>query len=164
MTAIRALAAVGLLLAALPFTALAGQSRGTSSAPPTQAHRLPAATGSAVTVFSFGISGGSLRPWSVDLLLDGSIAGNGTSAANQHLADAKNTLKGLITLADAEGFFSLSGQIGCKGSGAAGPDASAHTITIHTATVTKQVNVYGSCKGKFTQLFAVLSEVAGVGR
>jgi hypothetical protein len=164
MTAIRSLAAAGLLLAALPFTAFAGQNHGTPTVPPKQAHQLPAAAGSPVPVFSFGISGGSLRPWSIDLLLDGSIAGNDISAANQHLVDARNTLKGLMALADGEGFFSLSTQIGCKGSGAAGPDASAHTITIHTATVTRQVSVYGSCKGKFTQLFAVLSAVAGVAR
>ncbi len=122
-------------------------------------HRLPKGSPSTV-VFSFGVQGGSLRPWSVTFALGGSIEGFGVTPGMQKLANPSDTLKGLLTLADAEGFFSLSKQIGCSVAG--GPDVSAQTIKVTTSSGSRKVSVYGSCKASFNQLYAVLKQVAGL--
>jgi hypothetical protein len=126
-------------------------------------HQLPQGSASA-KVFTFGVKGGSLRPWSVVLALDGSVTASGVNTTTQTLTTPQDTLKGLLTLAEAEGFFSMSKQIGCPGSGAAGPDSSARTIAISTSTGTKRVSVFGSCKAPFNQLYAVLQQIAGTSR
>jgi hypothetical protein len=158
-----ALAAALTLAAALPLSAFAASGHSASPSTP-KTLQLPAASpsGSTVPVISFGPKGGSLRPWSVSFNLDGTIAATGTQPATTALIKPKDTLKGLLVLANAEGFFSMPREFGCKGSGAAGPDASAQTITIHTAATSKTVSAYGLCKGKFNQLYFVLQQVAGL--
>ena len=150
-----------LLLAAIPLTALA-QGAAPAACPATKAHTLPKGSGS-TAVFSFGVKGGSLRPWSIKLVLDGSITSDGASTSRQQLHDPKNSLAGLLALADVEGFFSMKKTVGCLGS-AGNPDTSSHFISIHTSSGTKRVNEYGSCAGtaKFDQLWAVLQEAAGI--
>ncbi|HLJ68477.1 MAG TPA: hypothetical protein VKX16_14075 [Chloroflexota bacterium] len=145
------------VLATLPLTALASRAHVT--------HTLPKSTGTTpVAVFSFGLQGGNIRPWSIKLNLDGSIASSGTATSRQRLTDPKNSLQGLLTLADAEGFFAMKKSIGCLGS-AGNPDAGAHFISVRTAQGAKRVNEFGSCKAtaKFDQLYAVLAEVSGIG-
>src|SRR5205807_3984325 len=98
-----------------------------------------------------GVQGGSLRPWSVKLSLDGSVTANGVSVGNTRLATPKATLQGLLALADAEGFFSIHaihGQVGCANA-AGGPDAAAQFVSIHTSTGSKRLSVLGSCMSKF---------------
>lgn len=126
-------------------------------------HKLPAhsAADASITVVSFGVQGGSLRPWTVELRLDGSITSEGITIASHQLVDAGNTLKAILTLADSEQFFALHRDIGCRGSNA-GPDVSARTIIIRTSTGSKHVNVYGSCKSGCNQLHALLQQIAGV--
>jgi hypothetical protein len=156
--AILALAALP-LLAAPPAHALAATHPGSAA----QVHHLPSAGSSPVTVFSFGIKGGTLRPWSVSVGLDGSIAGVGVQPFTDKLADPQSALSGLLTLADAEGFFSMGKVVGCTTS-VANPDVSARSIKIKTSTGTKSVSAYGTCNAKFNQLYAVLEGVAGVSR
>ena len=146
------------LAATLPFGALA--RTGIHSTPTT--HSLPAGAGG-TRVFSFGTQGGSIRPWSVKLNLDGSITATVVST-HQKLADPTNTLKGLLALADAEGYFSLKKNVGCL-SGAGNPDVSSRFISIHTATGTKRVQEFGSCAAtaRYDQLYAVLQASAGMG-
>lgn len=131
----------------------------------TAKHSLPAANDSTpVAVFTFGVKGGSLRPWTVKLALDGTITSTGMSAGHPNLADPKHTLSGLLVLADAEKFFSLKKAIGCLAS-AGNPDTSSRFIAIHTATGSKRVSEFGTCAAteKYDELFAVLQETAGVG-
>ena len=151
------------LLAMTPSLTHASSSRVSASGVARATHHLPAGNPSA-RVFTFGVKGGSLRPWSVVLALDGSVTATGVTATTQTLASPQDTLKGLLALADAEGFFALNKQIGCPGSGAAGPDSSARTIAISTSTGTKRVSVFGSCKAPFNQLYAVLQQIAGTAR
>lgn len=152
-------AAAGLTLAAaLPSGVLA---RTTIHSTPTT-HSLPSGAGS-TRVFSFGVQGGSMRPWTVKLNLDGSIASTGTTT-HQKLLDPANTLKGLLALADAEGYFSLKKAVGCLGTGS-NPDVSSRFISIHTATSTKRVQEFGSCAAtaKYDQIYALLEAAAGLG-
>lgn len=144
---------------ATPGLTHASRSRAVSS--PRVAHHLPKGS-SSTTVFSYGVKGGSLRPWSVVLTLDGTITANGVDATAHALNTPQDTLNGLLALADAEGFFSMSKQIGCPSSG--GPDTSARTIAISTSVGTKRVSVFGSCKAAFNQLYAVLQQIAGTNR
>jgi hypothetical protein len=156
----RSLVAVTVLsLAALsPTLTHASSSHIRASSSERVTHRLPAGSSSA-KVFTFGVKGGSLRPWSVVLSLDGSVSATGVTATTQTLASPQDTLKGLLALADAEGFFAMNKQIGCLGGG--NPDVSGRTIAIATSTGTKRVSVFGTCKAPFNQLYAVLQQVAG---
>jgi hypothetical protein len=153
------------LLLVLPFSALAHSSGSVSASTPSKAHSLPKASGgSTVKVFTFGVKGGSMRPWTVQLNLDGSVSASGTTAGHDKLIDSQNTLKALLTLADAEGFFSMHKAVGCLGGGI-NPDVSSRFITIHTSSGTKRVNGYGSCAAtsKYDGLYALLQAAAGVG-
>jgi hypothetical protein len=157
-----ALLAVTALAAALPLSTMARTTHGAAKSA-TTTHSLPAGAGS-TRVFSFGVQGGSLRPWSVQIKLDGSIAATGPVTVHQTLIDPANTLKGLLALADAEGYFSLKKTVGCL-SGAGNPDVSSRFISIHTSAGTKRVQDFGSCAAtaKYEQLYAVLEAAAGMG-
>ena len=161
----RSLLAVTLLLfmASAPSLTHASAIHCNAVGPARVTHQFPQGNASA-KVISFGVKGGSLRPWSVVLTLDGSVTASGVDATTHTLTTPQDTLKGLLTLAEAEGFFSMNKQIGCPGSGAAGPDSSARTIAITTSTGTKRVSVFGSCKASFNQLYAVLQQIAGTNR
>lgn len=151
--------AVCAVLAGVPASAGAAGAHAPSRAQTT--HQLP--TGNpAARVFSFGLKGGNIRPWSVVFALDGSVTATGVTAGTQTLGSPQDTLKGLLALADAEGFFAMSKQIGCPGGG--NPDVGARTIAISTSAGTKRVSVFGSCKPAFNQLYAVLQQVAGTNR
>lgn len=160
----RAAVVAGALALLVPFGVPVRAAASSTCRHPT-VHHLPSGSGStSPTVFTFGVKGGSLRPWSVKLTLDGTITGTGTTTGRQSLADAKNTLAGLLALADAEGFFSLKKTIGCL-PGAGNPDVSRRFISIHTSVGTKRVNQLGSCAAtaKYDQLFAVLEGAGSVG-
>lgn len=149
------------LVAMTPALTHASSSQIRASRVARLSHHLPAGSSSA-KVFTFGVKGGSLRPWSVVLALDGSVTATGVTATTQTLTSPQDTLKGLLALADAEGFFTMSKQIGCPGGG--NPDVSARTIAISTSTGTKRVSVFGTCKAPFNQLYAVLQQIAGTTR
>lgn len=144
-----------LLLAVLPMNA---QAAGTSTK-----HSLPKAGTGLNIVYSFGTSGGNIRPWNVNISLDGTVHSSGVTTSVQQLPDAKNTLKALMALADVQGFFSMKSQNSCSGS-LPNPDAGSHNIAITTSTGTKRVSVFGSCKGKFNGLYDLLEAAAGVQR
>lgn len=109
----------------------------------------------------FGIQGGNIRPWSVVIGEDGSVAANGTNARNQHLTSPKDALNGFLAAADAEGFFTMSGTQRCTGTL---PDVASSYIAVHTTKGDKRVQVHGGCNGSFNQLFALLTAMADVSR
>lgn len=135
-----------------------------SSCPPATTHALP--KGSKTTaVFTFGVKGGSLRPWSVTLALGGSVAASGATPSRQTLSDPKNTLKALLALADAQGFFTLKRTVGC-GTSAGNPDVSSRFITVHTSSGTKTVTEFGSscaATAHYDGLYDLLQAMAGIG-
>ena len=160
---LRCLSATAALALAVgtPVAGHAGALQSATASRPRVTHHLP--TGGASTkVFSYGVKGGSLRPWSVTLTLDGSVTASGVTATTQTLTTPQDTLKGLLALADAEGFFAMSKQIGCPGG--SNPDVSARTIAIWTSSGTRRVSVFGTCKPAFNQLYAVLQQIAGTNR
>jgi hypothetical protein len=157
-------AAATVLLAAAPLSVLA-QGNFASSCPVVKPHALPKSSGSSpATVFSFGSQGGNIRSWTIKLNLDGTISADGTTVGRQQLTDPKNTLQGLLALADAEGFFSMKKLVGCLGTGA-NPDSGNRFLAIHTASGTKRVKEFGSCAAtaKYDQLYAVVQETSGFG-
>jgi hypothetical protein len=113
-------------------------------------------------VFSFGVTGGNIRPWNVNISLDGTVRSSGVTPTVQQLPDPKNELKALLALADTQGFFSMKNQNTCTSGGLPNPDTGSHNIAITTSTGTKRVSVFGSCKGKFNGLYELLSAAAGV--
>lgn len=153
MTVLALVAAV--LLAVLPMNAHA------ASTPPR--HSLPKPGTGLNLVFSFGVTGGNIRPWNVNISLDGTIHSSGITTSVQQLPDARNTLKALMALADAQGFFSMKSQNTCSNP-IPNPDSGSHNIAITTSTGTKRVSVFGSCKGKFNGLYDLLAAAAGVPR
>lgn len=153
------------LLVSLPLVAQAQEAAAAPACPAPAVHSLPKATGtSPTTVFSLGVQGGSVRPWSIKVMLDGTISATGTNISRQQLPDPKNSLRGLLALSDSEGFFSLKKSVGCLGSGG-NPDVSSRFISIRTTKGAKRVNEFGSCAAtsKFDQMFAVLQAAAGYG-
>jgi hypothetical protein len=151
-------------LALIPATAVAHSGRGAVPITITSIHQLPHAGTSAfaTNVFTFGTKGGSLRPTTIKISLDGSISVNGLSG-NASMSEATATLRGLMALAEAEGFFSMHATVGCLGA-AGNPDVSAQYITIHTSTGSKKVQRYGACNSHFGQLYAVLQAVTASAR
>lgn len=152
-----------LLVSVMPLTATAQGRTASSACPPATRHALPKGSGT-TTAVKFGVKGGSLRPWSVTLGLGGAISASGTTSTRQQLVDPANTLNGVLTLADAVGFFSMKKTVGCTPA-AGNPDVSTRFISIHTSRGTKSVQELGSCSAtaKFDQLYGVLQCSAGIG-
>jgi hypothetical protein len=151
--------AASLLLAILPVNAHAAAA----TCPTQKKHSLPKPSNGLNVVFSFGTTGGNIRPWNVNIALDGAVRASGVSTSVTQLQDARNTLKALLALADAQGFFSMKGQTSCSNP-LPNPDTGSHNIAITTSSGTKRVSVFGACKGKFDGLFDLLQATAGVGR
>jgi hypothetical protein len=162
---IRYAAPVFFVLSALPLTAVAGHASAVSGSDRTakgthkyhRTHTVSGSTGQAV--FTFGIQGGNIRPWNVTISDDGSITATGSIKHVQKLADAKDTLNGLLKLADAENFFGLPKNVRCPG---VLPDVAAQWNTIKANGDTKQVIVHGACNAAFSQVYAVLMAAGGV--
>lgn len=151
--------AASLLLAVSPVNAHAV----TGNCPTQKKHSLPKASNGLNVVFSFGVTGGNIRPWNVSIALNGDVHASGVSTSISQLPDAKNTLKALLALADTQGFFSMKGQASCSNP-LPNPDSGSHNIAITTSSGTKRVSVFGSCKGKFEGLYDLLTASVGVGR
>lgn len=155
--------AAALLLATLPITAHAVSLSSSKKCVTGTKHSLPKTSGGLNVVFSFGMAGGNIRPWNVNISLDGTVRSNGVSTSVQQIPDAKNTLKALLALADAQGFFSMKSENACTNP-LPNPDTGSRSVAITTSTGTKRVSVAGSCKGKFNGLEDLLQATVGLGR
>ena len=144
------------LASALPLAAFA--SRGSGAAH--RYHRSHAvATQTGQTVFTFGIQGGNIRPWSVTISDTGAVSSTGSiTVRTQSLAEARDTLNGLLKLADAENFFAQPGLTQCSGTL---PDVAARWIRIQASGDTKKDAVHGTCNAAFNQIYAVLTASVG---
>jgi hypothetical protein len=109
-------------------------------------------------VFTFGIQGGNIVPWTVTFAGDGAVTATGwVKPKNARLAEPSNELNALITLANADGFFSMPGMTNCSGTL---PDIASRYVTINTGAVTKTVRVHGACVPAFNEIFAALENTA----
>ncbi len=151
--------AASMLQAIVPMNAHAASG----ACPKPKKHSLPKASNGLNVVFSFGLTGGNIRPWNVSIALDGAVHASGLSTAVTQVPDARNTLKALLALADAQGFFSMKSQTSCSNP-LPNPDTGSHNIAITTSTGTKRVSVFGSCRGKFDGLYDLLTAAVGAGR
>lgn len=138
--------ATALLAAALPVAALASYGGAHHSAHAQAALNRP--------LFAFGREGGNIRPLTITITTTGLVKG-AMNGARMQLSPA--ALNGLMTLARAEGFFSLPATIVGHGL----PDIAGRYITITTASGAKSVHVRFAHNAAFDQLYAVLSAVAG---
>ena len=111
-------------------------------------------------VFTFGRSGGNIQPFTVVIARDGSISSSGAAPASLAPRASLDAVDGLVALARAEDFYALPTLVLCPGSL---PDVAGQFVTIKTGTASKKVTVRGSCRTGFTQLYAVVSAVAGSG-
>jgi len=154
----------GVLLAVVPLSAWAQQGH---SAPNRPVHHLPllSPTGSPIAskqaVIVFGIKGGNIRPWNASFFSDGSVIGNGINVRTGQLMQPRPVLKGLLKLVNAEHFYSMRNRTLCP---RVLPDIASRYITIYRSSATKTVTIHGSCSSNFNQLYAVIEEMAGIGR
>ena len=110
--------------------------------------------------FAFGRAGGNIEPFTITIARDGSVSSSGDAPASLAPRASLDAVDGLLKLARTEGFYGLSSLVLCPGSL---PDVAGQFVTIRTGTVSKKVTVRGNCRAGFTQLYAVVSAVAGAG-
>lgn len=147
---------LGLLLA-LPCAAAYGEPL---------SHRAVSSTAApSVPWFVFGKRADNLWPLAVTIRSDGHVTGfwtvtkGGRTEAKPEVRLSRGVLDGLMTLARAEGFFTMPGRI--QGTGAA--NAPARFIMIRNGSVLKTVDaVRLAHTPAFDQLYAVLLAVVGV--
>ena len=118
------------------------------------------ASGHSGAAFAFGRTGGNIEPFTVTIARDGSISSSGAAPANLAPHASLDAVDGLLKLARTEGFYALPSLVLCQGEL---PDFAGQFVTIKTGTSSKKVTVRGSCRVGFTQLYAVVSAVAGAG-
>jgi hypothetical protein len=109
------------------------------------------ASGAVPQGFSFGRSGGNIRPLEVTI----SAAGRVTVDKERRGVVPQARLRALQRLLEREGFATLPGRIVCKG---VLPDVA----TRHVFASGKSVSVRGGCNGRFDRVYAALAHVAGV--
>ncbi len=146
-----AVLAVSTLILALPMTALAARHAPTGIS--AKAAHQPA------TGFQFGQKGGNIRPWTVTITSDGSVAATGINVRDSQLQFAGSALTGLNKLVVAEKLNTFPKTTLCPG---VLPDVASRFITFQSAGQNRTVTVHGTCKGAFNQMFAVLYAVADV--
>jgi hypothetical protein len=110
--------------------------------------------------FTFGRAGGNIEPYSVMIARDGSISSSGDAPTGLASKASLDAIDGLVALARSEGFYALPGLVLCPRSL---PDVAGQYVTIKMGTTSRKVTVRGSCRTGFTQLYAVVSAVAGAG-
>jgi hypothetical protein len=101
--------------------------------------------------FSFGRTGGNIRPLAARISAGGHVVVDGQQVRT--LTQAQ--LRSLRELLVRERFPSLPAHIACRG---ALPDVA----TRHVTAAAKTVSVHGGCSGRFDRVYAALARAAGV--
>jgi hypothetical protein len=109
--------------------------------------------------FAFGRTGGNIIPFTVKVGRDGRVTATGTSQPAVRAVSAP-VRSALVQLAQAEGFFTMSTTVLCAGTN---PDVASQFVTVSAGGKTRTVTVHGGCRPAFTQLWAVLNAVVGLG-
>jgi hypothetical protein len=125
-------------------------------------HRIDTTPGKPAFVFSLhGPINGRLL-YGVTIYGSGLVSARGTvDVPPKGLHLSRDTLDGLLRLAEAESFFTMPPTIS---DGDPLPDAGSSAIIIHTTSETKTVIEENPTRNaRFDQLFAVLNAVTGVG-
>ena len=106
--------------------------------------------GGAAQGFSFGRSGGNIRPLDARISAGGRVVVDGKQ--NRTLTQAQ--LRTLRAVFVRERFSSLPGRIACR----ALPDVA----TRHVTAAGKTVRVHGGCSARFDRVYAALARAAGI--
>jgi len=148
----RRIAPAVLVLALALALPLSVSAAGRAGAAATQSRHTGAA-------FAFGRVGGNIAPFTVTIARNGTVSSAGATPGSSLAPRVSlDGLDGLLRLARAEGFFSLPHVVVCRGSL---PDFAGQFVTITTGGTTRKVTVRGGCRPGFTELYAVVSAVAG---
>lgn len=152
--------AIALGLVALLLSGAVSLVAHSSQPPKVGSHRIDTTANKAAFVFGYKPGFNPKPRGQVTIYGDGTVAvKDSVGSVNQTLHLSKNGLDGLLKLAEAESFFSLPKRIVPKVPVTDSTDA---FITIHTTTQDKTVaKDIAAHNGPFSQLFAVLSAVAG---
>jgi hypothetical protein len=105
----------------------------------------------ATTGFSFGRSGGNIRPLEVRIAPTGRVVVDGVRGPVLSIVQ----LRALTRLAERVRFRALPARVVCKG---VLPDVA----TRHVVALGRAVFVRGGCSSRFNRLYAALSRAAGV--
>ena len=115
--------------------------------------------GATSPAFTFGRTGGNIRPFAVTIASGGRVSGTG---AVQLVSPAPKlsaaVVSGLRKLARAEGFYAAPVSARCPN---VLPDVAALYVTIRSAGTTRTVSVKGGCNSSFGELFETLLAVSG---
>lgn len=114
-------------------------------------------------VFRWGQYGGSNSPTFVAAVRNDNVAVVSRYGVQRRIPVSMYAVEGLMKLAEAESYFSMSSILPCAQPKKAIPETPPTTwITISTTRGRKTVSSTGGCQPAFVQLFDVLSAVAGV--
>jgi hypothetical protein len=111
-------------------------------------------------VVAFGGRAGLLPTGQVSIFGDGHLHATGTMRLqNPSLLLDRDALAGLLTLAEAEGFFQLPPHISCR---TRATDLRIRSITIQTTTGMHSVDALSICRvARFQQLYRILALTTG---
>lgn len=148
----RATRAAIVLVAVVPLAALAGRTE--LSGPPARHGDQSAA------VFKLGRAGGNIRPVTITISADGTVAVDGpVRSMRSGVKLSKDAIAGLLKLAQAERFNALPGRIeGAR----IFPDAASLFVSVYAFGKAKTVYLHGTRNSRFDQLLAVLEAAAEV--
>ncbi|PSB46499.1 hypothetical protein C7B80_12995 [Cyanosarcina cf. burmensis CCALA 770] len=106
-------------------------------------------------VIEFGIEGGNILPWSVMIFSNGQVAVEGYAKVKVNCL-SQLTVKALVQLANAEGFWMLPEFTGKK----IDPEFASKFVTIQLPCNSRCVAVRGCVKtGPFAEIFALLKDL-----
>jgi hypothetical protein len=109
--------------------------------------------------FAVGREGGNIRPFSVTIQTDGTVAVSGpVTVKNSGAHLSKDAMQALYKLAKAEKFFSLPDQINGPGFH---PDSASLYVTVSSSSGSKTVKVHAAKNTAFSQLYSLILAVAG---
>jgi hypothetical protein len=118
-----------------------------------------AATASWVaTSYSFGRTGGNIRPFVIAIAADGSVHVSGPVRVLRQTLTAQQTAD-LAALLRRERFSTLPATTRCTGTL---PDIASEVVTVKAGTRSKATLVHGGCSPRFTAVYQALAAAVGL--
>jgi hypothetical protein len=123
-----------------------------------------AATASAGTAlgvpvtFAFGRTGGNIRPFTITIARDGSVAATGPVQPLKSRLDPRQLAK-LARVVNAQRFFALPQTTLCPD---ALPDVASQFVIVHKGSLTRRVLVHGGCSPGLTKIYTALTNAVGL--
>jgi hypothetical protein len=110
------------------------------------------------TSYSFGRTGGNIRPFVIAIAADGSVHVSGPVRVLRQTLTAQQTA-GLAALLRRERFSTLPATTRCTGTL---PDIASEVVTVKAGTRLKSALVHGGCSPRFTAVYTALAAAVGL--